>query len=205
MKQVGGRWKERGALEHFGKRDVLMQDERRGCQSGARGEAGLRTGRDVWLRDSLKIFWSLQAWEMLLLAPWVCLCPGNTPLGRCNGNILILAQGWVPPPGFDQCCPRGPTKVELGGFGAREAVPWQKALQRSATAQQRWKGRSLPGSHRRPCRICCQSGKQSKVDGVRLNLKARTCPARTVRFVTSPFHHSPILFCLFSGLINSWD
>lgn len=117
MKQVGGRWKERGALEHFGKRDVLMQDERRGCQSGARGEAGLRTGRDVWLRDSLKIFWSLQAWEMLLLAPWVCLCPGNTPLGRCNGNILILAQGWVPPPGFDQCCLRGPKRWSWEGLG----------------------------------------------------------------------------------------
>lgn len=82
----------------------------------------------------------------------------------------------------------------------KEDVPGQKPLQKTDTAQQRWKGRAIPEETRR---ICCQPGKQSKVDGVRLNLKARTCPARTVRFVTSPFHHSPILFCLFSGLINS--
>lgn len=202
----GGRWEERGPPEHFGKRGVLMQDERRGCRSGAGGKAGLGIGRDVWLRGSLKIFWSLRSWEMLLSARRVCLCAGNNHLGRlqqkyphfgsrlgCHHLVLIS-----PAPG-------APRRVQLEGFGAREAVPWQKPLQRADAAQRGWKGRSFPGSRRRPCRICCQPGKQSKVDGVRLNLKARTCPARTVRFVTSPFHHSPVLFCLFSGLINSWD
>lgn len=42
--------------EHFGKRDALMQDERRRCWSGTGGEAGLGIGRAVWLRGSLKIF-----------------------------------------------------------------------------------------------------------------------------------------------------
>lgn len=143
---------------------------------------------------------------MLLWAQGVCLCPGNNHPGGLQGKDPPFSSrlgshhlAWISPAWG------APQRVELEGFGAGEAVPWQKALQRADTAQQRGKGRAPPGSQRRPCRVCCQPRKQSKVDGVRLNLKARTCPARTVRFVTSPFHHSPILFCLCSGLINSWD
>lgn len=98
-------------------------------------------------------------------------------------------------PDSDHSCLRCPKK---GGTG--RVWGWGSCAMAEGTAE-----RERQSSQRRPCRICCQPGKQSKVDGVRLNLKARTCPARTVRFVTSPFHHSPLPFCLFSGLINSWD
>lgn len=96
-----------------------------------------------------------------------------------------------------------PQRIELEWFRARKAAAWQKLLQRADTAQWEQKGRFFPGSQRIPCKICCKPGEHRKVDGVRLNVKARICPARTMKFVTSPFHRS-LSFCSFSDLISSW-
>lgn len=158
------------------------------------------------------------------LGKWCCGSDsslGTGSLGDCNGNICILAQGWAL---VAQWCEkavkrRGPTtyfcknpisgalqRMELGQFEARKGMEQQKLLQRANTAQWGQKNRFFfpPGSQRRTYRICCKPENRRKVDGVRLNLKARICPARTMRFVTNFFHHS-VLFCAFSSLISAWD
>lgn len=160
------------------------------------------------LVGSVSLLWSQeQAWN----------CDGN----NCDGNTLILAQGWDQAArwhGDGEKALNGgsnhrfwknlnsgaPQGMELEWFGGRKAAAWQKPLPRADTAQRGGKGKFFPGSPRRPCRICCEPGKHREVDGVRLNLKARRCPARTMRFVTNPFHRSPVSFSAFSGLISSW-
>jgi len=130
----------------------------------------------------------------------VGLAPGTSIFSDHNGNMLILAQGWglaAGSGGSDHLFLKNPIsgalqRMELEQLGARRAAAGQKLPQIAATAQQGWKGGFSPGSQRRPCGICCKPGKRRKVDGVRLNLKARISPARTMRFVTNPSHRSPV-------------
>ena len=88
-------------------------------------------------------------------------------------------------------------------FRVRKAVACQKPLQGPDTAQRRRKGRFILGSQRRLGRICCKPRNHRKVDGVRLNLKERICPTRTMRYFTQPIHCYPILLWASSLCISS--
>lgn len=156
----------------------------------------------------------------MLSAPRVCFGPGNKHPGGLQWKyphfssrlgsgcpVMRIKPETVGAPTASFC--KIPTQAPREGwdpewFGARKAAARQKLLRRADTAQRGRKGRFFPGSPRRPCRICCKQGKHRKVDGVRLNLKARICPARTMRSVTNPFQPSPpVSFCASSGLISS--